>query len=121
MSEVKREHLDAARAVLKRQFGNWTEDVPLVAQALADLEAATEARAVAPFVALMLWERDNYRSVVVEKTGLTEFVLGWADENDNGGSASGATATEAARNLCAKLGLELSPPPPEAKDPTDGE
>ncbi len=44
MAEVKREHTDAARAVLKRQFGNWTEDVPLVAQALADLEATVEAR-----------------------------------------------------------------------------
>lgn len=42
---VERRHTDAALAVLKRQFGNWTEDVPLVAQLLANAEQVAAEKA----------------------------------------------------------------------------
>ncbi|HKY41335.1 MAG TPA: hypothetical protein VJN18_35625 [Polyangiaceae bacterium] len=107
-------HRDAARSVLERIKGaNAMILSPLAVDAVSGLLALTEhnarEEAVAPFVALMLWERDNYRSVVVERTDPDEVWLSCLDENDKGLSASGKTATEAARDLCAKLNLKAGP------------
>lgn len=102
--------------------GEVTEDLLLeleaasrewrVPELMAKREAAAYERGkrdgAEPFVALMLWERDDYRSVVVEHKGNQDgaaFTLSYADEGDDGGSADGDTPHEAATNLCRQLGL----------------
>jgi uncharacterized protein YktA (UPF0223 family) len=76
---VKRKHIDAARTVLSQQFGNWTEDISLVAQALADLEQATEARVRAEELAP--WKRLASSIVEAEEAGDVVFrQCAWSSE-----------------------------------------
>lgn len=107
--EIRRQDAEMAqkfRELLRRDWAVRVLDL-LAARERAAYERGRRDGAE-PFVALMLWERDDYRSVVVEHKGNQDgaaFTLSYADEGDDGGSADGDTPHEAATNLCRQLGL----------------
>jgi hypothetical protein len=124
VSEVKREHREAAVRLLEGALYplDAVQGVKSIAQALADIEAATEARAVAPWEALAKYASETTSNIQPswhgEKHGWT---IDMICEPTQHGGGYGPTIDAAARSLCEHLGLSLSPPPPEAKEMTDGE